>query len=358
MNFYLNYCLLLNPEKDTSIFGHQMSTEEILAEVKKADKDKCRQVIQWLGKTKLPSHHAPVIAQTLRSLVEVQNKSKPLTLTLLSEMNDIAMTLWRSLRHSKLPEESHDWLREAFNHPAGVLTEFWLSSLSLYQKQQDPPPKTLNDEYRTILLTIIQESSPMGILGRSVLASQFCTLLNIDEKWTKDTLLPSLIKGKDIDEKWMKDILLSSFASNIGHHLSNLNEGQQQEWWKRWLKKYWKRRLYNIYAILEAKEIEIMLEWWLPYLDSVFPEAVELAIKMPLASEQRFTQHEAELGKLLENHPEPLAKLLIYLGKWENLDPEITWYETKELIDKLIKNDIPRSLKKELKELIVKLHLE
>ena len=148
------------------------------------------------------------------------------------------------------------------------------------------------------------------------------------------------------------------FASSIGHHLSNLNEGKQQEWWKRWLKEYWKRRLDNMYAILEAEEIEIMLEWWLPYLNSVFPEAVELAIKMPLASEQHFTKHKSELGKLLENHPEPLAKLLIYLGKWENPTPGITWGGTKEFIDKLLESNIPSPLKEKLKELIVKLHLK
>ena len=101
------------------------------------------------------------------------------------------------------------------------------------------------------------------------------------------------------------------------------------------------------------RKVEMM-----PYLNSVFPEAVELAIQMPLASPQRFTKHKSELGKLLENHPEPLAKLLIYLGEWENLDPEITWYKTKELIDKLLESNIPSPLKKELKELIVKLHLE
>ena len=78
---------------------------------------------------------------------------------------------------------------------------------------------------------------------------------------------------------------------------------------------------------------------------------------MPLASEQRFTKHEAELGKLLKNHPEPLAKLLIYLGKWEN--PTLgTWHTAKKPINKLLKSNIPQSLKEELKELIVKLHLE
>ena len=50
------------------------------------DEDKYCQVIQWLGKTELHSHHAPVIAQTLRSLVKVQNESKPFMLTLLPEI--------------------------------------------------------------------------------------------------------------------------------------------------------------------------------------------------------------------------------------------------------------------------------
>ena len=587
---------LIKPEKITSIIRHQMRTAKILTKVKKAaeknfewgnnlanalankkkwdvdiwhalmqawqelqfNEDKYRQVIRWLGKTELHPHHTPVIAQTLRSLVEVQNESKPFMLTLLPEMNKLAKTLWRSLKHSKLSEENRDWLHKAINHPAGSLTEFWLFSLSLYREQQDPPPKTLNNEYRTILSTIIQESSPVGILGRSVLASEFNFLLGIDEKWTKDNLLPLFIKDKDIEnfqaawdgflcrghlnpavaklleeaflrtvpkidetflrtipkidvilprtipkideallraipkidetllraipkidellprtipkidvilprtipkidetllraipkidellprtipkidvilprtipkidetllraipkidetllraipkidellprtipkidenfthnkakfiqyyttmlgyyvenpmDKWIPELFHCEnkeirlfFASSIGHHLRNLGDGKQQELWKRWLREYWKRRLDNIYAILEVEEIELMLEWWLPYLNSVFPEAVELAIQMPLASEQHFTKHKSELGKLLENHPEPLAKLLIYLGKWENPTPGITWGGTKEFIDKLLESNIPSPLKKELEELIVKLHLE
>ena len=390
------------------------------------DEDKYRQVIQWLGKTELHSHHAPVIAWALRSLVKVQNKSKPFILTLLPEMNNIAMTLWNSLKHSKLSEEDHDWLHKAINHPAGALAIFWLFSLSLYREQQDPPPKTFNNEYRTILSTIIQESGSVGTLGRSVLASQFNFLLGIDEKWTKDNLLPLFIKDEDTEnfqaawdgflcvghlnpalaklleeaflraiqqvdkslshkkerfieyyttmlgyyvenpmDKWIPELFNCKnkeirifFAANIGIHLSNLDKRKQQEWWKRWLKEYWEKRLDNIYTILEAKEIEIMLEWWLPYLNSVFPEAVELAIKMPLASEQRFTLHKSELGELLENHPEPLAKLLVYLGKWENPAPGITWGGTKEFINKLLESNIPSPLKKELEELIVKLHLK
>ena len=452
------------PLKLLSRIENAMPTEKILAEVKKAaekdfewgnnlakalankkkwdvnvwdalmqawqevqlDEDKYRPVIQWLGKTELHPHHTPVIAQTLRSLVEVQNESKPFMLTLLPEMNKLAKTLWHNLEHSKLPKESHDWLREALNHPAGVLTEFWLFSLSLYREQQDPPPKTLNNEYRTILSTIIRESSPVGILGRSTLTSQFNFLLDIDEKWTKDNLLPLFIKDEDtenfqaawdgflfrgylnpavaklleeaflraiqkIDEnlthnnkekfieyytamlgyfvenpmdKWIPEIFNCkdkktqlSFAKNIGFHLRNLDEGQQQEWWKRWLKKYWERRLDKMYAILEAEEIEIMLEWWLPYLNSVFPEAVELAIQMPLASEQRFTLHKSKLDELSENHPEPLAKLLIYLGKWENTTLG-TWHTAKKPINKLLESNIPSPLKKELKELIVKFDLE
>ena len=39
----------------------------------------------------------------------------------------------------------------------------------------------------------------MGIRGRWVLASQFDFLLNIDEKWTKDNLLPLFVKDKDIE---------------------------------------------------------------------------------------------------------------------------------------------------------------
>ena len=65
------------------------------------------------------------------------------------------------------------------------------------------------------------------------------------------------------------------FAAAVGSRLQNMAEAEQQEWWQRWLKHYWEKRLQGVLDALETGEIAQMLEW-LPHLTSVFPEAVDL----------------------------------------------------------------------------------
>ena len=59
--------------------------------------------------------------------------------------------------------------------------------------------------------------------------------------------------------------------------------------------------------------------------------------------------------RFLENYPGSLAKLLIYLGEWDN--PGMAWYGGQEIIDKLLKSNIPPQLKRKLEELSAKLNL-
>ncbi len=76
------------------------------------------------------------------------------------------------------------------------------------------------------------------------------------------------------------------FAAEVRKRLQNMDEVEQQEWWKRWLKRYWENRLQGMLDVLEASEIAYMLSW-LPHLTAVFPEAVELAVQMPREPLQR-----------------------------------------------------------------------
>ena len=71
------------------------------------------------------------------------------------------------------------------------------------------------------------------------------------------------------------------FAVEVGRRLQHhMDEAKQQEWWERWLKRYWENRLRGAPAgELEVSEVAQMLEW-LPHLTAVFPEAVNLAVQM------------------------------------------------------------------------------
>ena len=149
------------------------------------------------------------------------------------------------------------------------------------------------------------------------------------------------------------------FASEMGTRLQHMDEAKQQECWQRWLKRYWKNRLQGVPDCLESGEVAHMLDW-LPHLTSVFPEAVDLAVQMPQASQmlQAPLQHSWVINSLSksdlwQSHPEAVAKLLIYL--WKCNLPRYSWYSVPKLIDKLLPLDISPELKRELQEIKVQL---
>ena len=142
------------------------------------------------------------------------------------------------------------------------------------------------------------------------------------------------------------------FAFEIGSHLRRTDETRQQEWWGRWLKRYWENRLQGVPAPLEPGEVETMLGW-LPALTAVFPEAVALAVRMPQVPLQHGYGLIDRLGKsdsLVGKHSREVAQLLIYLG-WSD-SPGFVWGDGGgALIDKLIQSGLPKDLEQGLKEL-------
>ncbi len=106
---------------------------------------------------------------------------------------------------------------------------------------------------------------------------------------------------------------------------------------------------------LLGDEIEEMLNW-LPYLDMLFPEAVDFATEMPqVALERNSIVHDISEGNLWSKHPEATAKLLIHLADSES--PSWAWHGGKELIDKLIMLDLPLDIREKLEEIPSRLGL-
>ena len=143
------------------------------------------------------------------------------------------------------------------------------------------------------------------------------------------------------------------FASEVGDCLLYMDETKQPEkWWQRWLKSYWENRLLGRPDPLESSEVGHMLDWLL-HLTSVFPEAVDLAVRMPKASPLRCQViYELSDSDLLQNHPEAVAKLLIYLWK---CDRRYTRYPGQKIINELLPLNISSELKRELEEIKVQL---
>ena len=93
---------------------------------------------------------------------------------------------------------------------------------------------------------------------------------------------------------------------------------------------------------------------WLADLKDVFPEAVELAIKMPLPSLEntRILSFIVE-NQFWESHPEPVAQLLIYLSECTTLRHYLN--STKEIVDALIGAEISSERKRDLEDIRVQL---
>ena len=152
------------------------------------DENRHREVLNRLGNIELYPKHAREIADALHALVKDEGTSY--ALNLLPQANEMAAAVWGHLDRDDHPMETDSWLTRAINHPAGILAEFWLHGLSIWRRNQDPPPEAMCDDCRTALLSIVQDRSMPGRLGRSVLAGQVAFLLSADEAWTKENLIP------------------------------------------------------------------------------------------------------------------------------------------------------------------------
>ena len=140
------------------------------------------------------------------------------------------------------------------------------------------------------------------------------------------------------------------FASEIGRHLRHLDDAQQREWWERWLKSYWLRRLDGIPRALDEAEIDLMIGW-LPALKSLFSEGVELALRMPSVriSTNRVI-YDLWRGSHVHDSPEAVAKLIIHLG--QHASPGPAWHRGPMMISELLRSDhLPPDLRKPLLEL-------
>ena len=379
-------------------------------------------VLGRLSKAKLYSRHPRSVADTILALVK--DGGLPYATELLTEANELAASLWDGLDRSQQAQRDRDWLSLAINHPAGVVAEYWLQSLSLWQKQQDIRPDCLGVEYKLALTEIVRDTTSVGRLGKAVIARRLSFILAADEDWTRQCLVP-LFESKVVYDRqavWdgflygplnpqvadsMKDAFLTGvssmqglfpgesdvrqqfvkfyaamvtyfvdspldvwiprffesaesedkrrFALALGRNLHNMDNGRQREWWERWLKRYWESRLHGIPVPLDSNEVEAMLDW-LPYLDTLFPEAVAVATQVPQTPLVRNPIiREIKGGDLWKNYPEATANLLIHVAGSES--PGWAWNDGRELIDNLLQLSLPDDLRAKLEEVPARLGL-
>ena len=398
------------------------------------DEAKHRQVFHRLVRIELYPKYSHAIANALYALVE--NGGPSYALNLLPQATRIASALWHHLDRTAPIDARGDWLFAAMNHPAGLLAYFWISALSLCREHHDPKPTTLNDDYRRALSDIVADRSPAGTLGRTVLASKLHILLDADQVWTRQNLLPlfepnsedfqaawdgfvtsnplnpivaeamavlflkavELINAdlfnqrrkfiqcyivmliyfsEDPLREWIPQLfehgdygppsarseptlfprdnqtIAEIFASEMSRRLRNTPETEQRGLWESWLKDYWQNRLEGVPAPLTSSEAKLMLDW-LTDLTAVFPDAVDLAVRMPSTSLGR-TRILSSLVKNSTwlNHPDAVAKLLIYL--WQCNIPEHYWHSVQKIVAPLVESKIPAELQQKLVDIRIQL---
>ena len=383
--------------------------------------------LQILGSKPLYGSHLRPIADALQAIVRHHELSDDHDL--IERANAVAADLWESVDGRDIPEECEDWLIKAWNHPAGVLTQFWIDSLVFLYKRRETQAADI-ERYRTRFSEILCDGTAVGRLGLCVLARHLAMLLDVDEAWTKNNLLPlvydyphrpnrtdhtavwdgllsgtidtpvaqilrvplldatewmtkepagstrrksfvecytfvlTFFAGDPVDTwipmllKWVSAEERMTFVRSVRERLENMNEAQQADLWKRWLMQHWKNRVQGIPDGLIPREAWHMLRW-LPLLQKVFPEAVDVAIGVAPnivdPEPERNIVVTLSQSDLPTNCPESVAKLLIYVGKCERYK---NWYGGKELVDGLLKHDLGDDLKTGLKELVAQRGLQ
>jgi hypothetical protein len=382
------------------------------------DNDQCLSILTWLNTKDLWEHHLLQIIRVLHTLV--RDGGKDYASMILSEANQVAMALWPVVENENdLPDTSDNWLQLAINRPSGVLAEYWLGSIELWRKGQDPKPDTMDDKYRIALNQIILSGNMSSGLSLTIFASQLAFFLYVDYEWTKAHLLvwfddkndsrryqqswdgflswgrlnPQVVEElspyfekaflrldyelaphrdrfieyfaalicfyvSDPLYKWIPIFFKNAksndrkkFARQIDLLLRGMNYDQQEDIWKRWIKKYWENRMQGLPQPLLPEEVSEMVEW-APRFKKLFEETIELEIQMPPAQFQHSSViYDLRKSDLVDQYPEATAKLLVYLLHCEC--PMYIWHGLNDIMKRLDKQKISKPLWDKLEELLL-----
>ena len=161
---------------------------------------------------------------------------------------------------------------------------------------------------------------------------------------------------EDPIERWVPAFFLESeeqdrqfFGSAIHGRLSEMPDLAQRELWDRWLRRYWENRIEGVPVPLNSQEAQWMLNW-LPHLESLFVDGVEIALRTPLV---QFDPQSLIHGLLESNHcesePNAVADLLICAAGTDSANAR--YYRCDELIERLLGPHLTDARKRELQEL-------
>ena len=157
-----------------------------------------QKILELVCNPELLSRRPKAIANALLSLVK--DGGTPYAPALLPLSNSIAAAVVTYLSDEKPFATETDWLMQGMNHPAGILAEYWLQSLSIYRKQQTPMPTAMGGEYLGALSAIVKDKTVVGTLGKAILCTRLSFLLGADYNWTTESLRPIFTNFENQEE--------------------------------------------------------------------------------------------------------------------------------------------------------------
>ena len=148
------------------------------------------------------------------------------------------------------------------------------------------------------------------------------------------------------------------FTRSIGMLLRNMDGARQRSVWERGLRRYWEDRLLGVPPPPpDAEEIGAILDW-VAHFDSLFPEAVELAIRTGAEQlDKHLLVHRIAGGEFINEHPVPTARLMIHLGSLTGEGGWWMWHHYREFLHELLVRWLPEEVEKSLREMMAKMGL-
>ena len=152
------------------------------------DDDQLDEVFGFVREPRLSEAHTGRAADLLLSWLETPGA--PITGDLLAQANAIAARLRELIDREAVPEPCDSWYSVAIGGPAGTLAQYWVRQRSLFRERPDSFPDTLLADVTAALTGIAGDPSVPGLQGRAVLAARLPFLLDAEEEWTREYLIP------------------------------------------------------------------------------------------------------------------------------------------------------------------------
>ena len=149
------------------------------------------------------------------------------------------------------------------------------------------------------------------------------------------------------------------FTRSIRMLLQNMDNARQRSVWDRMLRQYWEERLMGVPPPPpDAEEVGGILDW-IPHFDSLFPEAVDLAIRTgDEGLDKHLLVHRIARGEIPKRYPLATARLVIHLGSLTSERDRWVWHRYRDFLVELIERDLPEEVDRSLREMMAKMGLE